>query len=177
MTSPYTVLIGQPMPNARFFRRSAMPAVGAFNLDFPYVSDRDWLMRWREAGLVTVAIPQRVYRYRQHAGSLTYDPRGPRTAGIRVDLLALAQKWRSNSSTSRQTRRTAALLEGRCRAMLALGALSRGRIGEAARLLLTSGGRPSLVPIGDVICAAADRLLAAAAPGGRAGARDAGRSV
>jgi hypothetical protein len=177
MTSPYTVLIGQPMPNARFFRRSAMPGIGAFSLDYPYVADRDWLMRWREAGLMTVAIPQRVYRYRQHADSMTYGPRGPRTAGIRADLLALAQNWRSNPATSRQARHAAALLEGRCRAMLALGALSRGHIVEAAHLLLTSAGRPSLAPLGYVICSAADRLLAPASPAARAGARDVARTM
>jgi glycosyltransferase involved in cell wall biosynthesis len=175
MTSPYTVLIGQPMPNARFFRRSAMATIGAFSLEYPYVADRDWLVRWREAGLITIAIPQRVYRYRQHAGSMTYDPRGPRTAGIRADLLALAQNWRSNLSASSQARRAAALLEGRCRAMLALGALSRGKVAEATRLLLTSAGRPSLAPLGYVICSAADRVLAPMFPAGRAGARSADR--
>ena len=169
MTSPYTVLIGQPMPNARFFRRTAMAAIGAFSLDYPYVADRDWLMRWREAGLVTVAIPQRVYRYRQHADSMTYAPHGPRTAGIRADLLALAQNWRSKPAASRQSRHAAALLEGRCRAMLAVGALARGHIAEAAQLLLTSAGRPSLAPLGYVICSAADRLLAPNSPTARDG--------
>ena len=158
MTSPYTVLIGQPMPNARFFRRRAMAAVGAFSLDFPYVADRDWLMRWREAGLATVAIPQRVYRYRQHAGSMTFGPRGPHTRDLRADLLALAQSWRSNASASRQARQTAALLEGRCRAMLTLDALRHGRIGDAARLLLTHDGRPSLASLTLVLSASVDRI-------------------
>jgi hypothetical protein len=136
-----------------------MAAVGQFSLDYRYVADRDWLTRWYEAGLQTVAIPQRVYRYRQHAGSLTFDPQGPHTFAIRADLLALAQKWRSSPSASRATRSMAALLEGRCRAMLAWGALRRGRITEAAQRLFVGGGRLSLAPLAFVICASIDRLF------------------
>jgi glycosyltransferase involved in cell wall biosynthesis len=158
MTSPRTALIGRCIPNARFFRRSAMAAIGQFSLDYRYVADRDWLTRWYEAGLPTVAIPQRVYRYRQHAGSLTFDPQGPHTFAIRADLLALAQKWRSSPAASRETRRIAALLEGRCRAMLAWGALRHGQIKQAARLLFARGGRLSFAPLAFVICASIDRL-------------------
>jgi hypothetical protein len=61
--------------------------------------------------------------------------------------------------------------------MLAAGALARGHIAEAARLLLTSAGRPSLAPLGYVICSAADRLLALTSPTARASARDAERTM
>jgi glycosyltransferase involved in cell wall biosynthesis len=159
ITSPRTLLIGQCMVNARFFRRAEMASVGRFSLDYRYVADRDWLIRWHEAGLVTAAIPQPVYRYRQHRGSLTFNPRGPHTSAIRADLLALAQKWRLNASASRETRRIAGLLEGRCRAMLALEALQRGHIAKAARLLLSNDGRPSVTPLGRVVCASIDRLV------------------
>ena len=159
MTSPRTALIGKCIPNARFFRRSAMAAIGAFAIEYRYVADRDWLTRWHEAGLVTAAIPQRVYRYRQHGGSLTFDPGGPHTTAIRSDLLALGQKWRSSTTASHETRRIAALLEGRCRAMLALEALQQADLGKAARLLFSNGRRPSVAPIGRVIRASIDRLL------------------
>jgi glycosyltransferase involved in cell wall biosynthesis len=153
------LLIGQCMVNARFFRRAEMARVGGFSLDYRYASDRDWLTRWYEAGLTTAAIPQRVYRYRQHRGSLTFDPRGPHTAAIRADLLALAQRWRVNASASRETRRIAGLLEGRCRAMLALGAVQRGQSRKAAQLLFSNDGRASFAPLGRVFCASIDRLV------------------
>jgi glycosyltransferase involved in cell wall biosynthesis len=162
LISPRSCLIGSCIPNARFFRRSAMAAIGRFSLDYRYVSDRDWLTRWYEAGLTTIAIPQRVYRYRQHPGSLTFDPRGPHTQAIRSELLALAQKWRMNSAASPETRRMAALLEGRCRAMLGLGALRQGQLSEAARLFFSIGGRPSLAPLAFTIRACLDRLIAGA---------------
>ncbi len=89
---------------------------------------------------------------------MTFDPRGPRTAALRADLLALAQTWRANPVADRETRDVAALLEGRCRAMLTLDALRGGRIGEAARLVATSDGRPSLSPLASVLRASLDRL-------------------
>jgi glycosyltransferase involved in cell wall biosynthesis len=159
ITSPRTLLIGQCMVNARFFRRAQMARVGPFSLDYRYVADRDWLIRWYEAGLVTAAIAQRVYRYRQHTGSLTFNPRGPHTEAIRADLLALAQKWRRNASASRETRRIAGLLEGRCRAMLTLGALQRGHVAKAGQLLLSDDGRLAFAPLGRVVCASIDRLV------------------
>jgi hypothetical protein len=162
LASPRTSLIGRCIPNARFFRRDAMAVIGPFSLDFRYVSDRDWLTRWYEAGLTTVAIQEPIYRYRQHPGSLTFDPRGPHTAAIRRDLLALAQKWRSSATASRETRGIAALLEGRCRIMLGLDALRRGQIGEAAGLMFARRGRPSLTPLALGIRACVDRVITGA---------------
>jgi glycosyltransferase involved in cell wall biosynthesis len=162
LLSPRTCLIGSCIPNARFFRRSAMAAIGQFSLDFRYVADRDWLTRWYEAGFTTLAITHRVYRYRQHAGSLTFDPHGPHTEAIRRDLLALAEKWRTWPAARPETRRAAALLEGRCRTMLGLGALRQGQIGEAARLFCSAGGQPSLAPLGLSLRACLDRLRAGA---------------
>jgi glycosyltransferase involved in cell wall biosynthesis len=162
LISPRTCLIGSCVPNARFFRRAAMAAIGPFSLEFRYVSDRDWLTRWYEAGFTTTAVRQPVYRYRQHPGSLTFDPHGPHVAAIRADLLALAQKWRTNSAASPETRRVAALLEGRCRTMLGLDAVQRGQIREAARLLLSIGGHPSLAPLALSVRACVDRIIAGA---------------
>lgn len=158
LTTPRAVLIGKIIPNARFFRRSAMLAVGLFSLDYRYVSDRDWLMRWRESGFTTASIPRRVYRYRQHAGSLTFGPPDAPAGPLRADLMALARRWRLDGSASRTTRRDAALLEGRCRAMLALEALQRRDYGAAARLVCTSGGAVSAAPLGMILRACADRV-------------------
>jgi glycosyltransferase involved in cell wall biosynthesis len=159
LLSPRTCLIGRCIPNARFFRRSAMAAIGRFSLDYRYVSDRDWLTRWYEARLTTIAIPRCVYRYRQHPGSLTFDPQGPHVQAIRRELLALGQKWRMTPSASRETRRTAALLEGRCRTVLGLGALRRGQVAEAARLFFSDGGRPSPAALMLTLRACVDRLI------------------
>jgi glycosyltransferase involved in cell wall biosynthesis len=154
--SPRTVLIGSCVPNARFFRRSAMARIGTFDLSYRYVADRDWLARWLEAGLRTVAIPQNVYRYKQHVGSLTFDPERRREAAIRTELVALGRRWRADKSASTSLRWIATGLEGRCRLRLATVAAQQGRMADAADRLLFDKERLSLMPLVTIMCGGID---------------------
>ena len=147
LASPRATLIGSCAPNARFFRREAMVRIGPFSMAYRYVSDRDWLTRWYEAGLATATIPNVVYRYRQHAASLTFDADRRRELAIREELVRLARRWRNDAGASAETRRMAALLEGRCVATLAAAALRRGRVTECGHWLFESDGRSSLEPL------------------------------
>jgi glycosyltransferase involved in cell wall biosynthesis len=156
ISSPRTTLIGSCAPNARFFRRDAMAQIGPFSLQYRYVSDRDWLTRWFESGLKTVAIPDRVYRYRQHGGSLTFRAQRPNELAIRAELLALARQWRDDPSASPQTRRVAVLLEGRCLGVLALAALSQRLRGRPAHHRLVDTQRRILAPVAAVCLGAVD---------------------
>jgi glycosyltransferase involved in cell wall biosynthesis len=141
--TPRTALIGDCIPNARFFRRPAMEKVGPFSLDYRFVADRDWLTRWHEAGLKTVAIPETVYVYGQHPDSMTFDAAGQHDLAIREELLRLAQHWRRDERTSAETRHVARMLEGRVRVALGLAAMRTGRLGEAGRWLWQEGDRAS----------------------------------
>lgn len=158
LASPRTALIGSCIPNARFFRRSAMAQVGPFSLKYRFVGDRDWLTRWYEAGMKTVAVAQPVYRYGQHAGSLTFDRDRSSETAIRIELIALAQRWRTDPTASDATRRMAQLLEGRCRSAVALNALRAGRMVEAIHWLFKDQGRASSAPLAMTARAAFDWL-------------------
>jgi glycosyltransferase involved in cell wall biosynthesis len=151
LASPRITLIGSCTPNARFFRRESMMRVGPFSLDYRFVSDRDWLTRWYEAGLSTATIPNVVYRYRQHAGSMTFDADRRHEWPIREELLRLARRWRNDVGASAETRRIAGFLEGRCVAMLAASALRNGQIVEFGRWLFERDGRRSITPLISVI--------------------------
>jgi glycosyltransferase involved in cell wall biosynthesis len=158
LASPRIALIGSCALNARFMRRAAMMRIGPFSLDYKYVSDRDWLTRWYEAGLSTVTIDDDVYRYRQHAGSLTFDAARSGELPIRRDLLRLARRWRNDPAASSETRRVALALEGRCIAKLAAAALRERQIADAARLLCEIDGRRSPGPMIAVVRGAIDWL-------------------
>jgi len=158
LASPRIALIGSCALNARFMRRTAIMRIGAFDPDYKYVSDRDWLMRWYEAGLSTVTIDDVVYRYRQHAGSLTFDAARSGELPIRKDLLRLARHWRNNPAASAETRRIALALEGRCIAALAGAALRERQIADAARWLCEIDGRRSPGPMISVVSGAIDWL-------------------
>jgi glycosyltransferase involved in cell wall biosynthesis len=148
LASSYTALIGAGCSlNARFFRRDAVARVGPFSLDYQYVSDRDWLVRWYELGLRTTTIPDIVYRYRQHAGSLTFDADRRREWAMRKELIRLARRWRHDAEASAETKRAANVLEGRCVATLAARAIRTGHLAEFGQWLLKRDGRPSLDPL------------------------------
>jgi glycosyltransferase involved in cell wall biosynthesis len=156
LASPRTTLIASCAPNARFFRRTAMARIGSFSLDYKYVSDRDWLTRWYEAGLVTATIPDVVYRYRQHPGSMTFDADRKREMAIRAELLVLARRWTRDASASRETRTMARALEGRCVFALFRTALRRGRFTDAVRLMTTNDGRLTLSVLGSLAIGGGD---------------------
>jgi glycosyltransferase involved in cell wall biosynthesis len=158
LASPRTTLIGSCATNARFFRREAMARIGPFSLDYKYVSDRDWLTRWYEAGFVTIAIPFVVYRYGQHPGSLTMDADRRRELVIREEMVRLARRWRNNATASSETRDMAVLLEGRCIGYLVLAALRQLRFDDARRWLF-GVERPSADPIISIIRAVPDWVL------------------
>ena len=151
LTSARTALIGACTINARFIRRDAMARIGPFTLDYTYVSDRDWLTRWHEAGLATATINDVVLRYRQHAGSLTFDADRRRELPIREDLLRLARRWRDDPFAHPETRRIAALLEGRCVATLAVVALCKGNLAELGQRLFVDQGQRSIAPFVSII--------------------------
>jgi glycosyltransferase involved in cell wall biosynthesis len=158
LSSPRVSLIGSCVPNARFFRRSAMAKAGPFSLEYQYVSDRDWLTRWYELGLKTVSIPQRVYRYRQHRGSLTFRALRPNELAIRSELLELARRWRDDATASRETRRCAILLEGRCIATFVLLSLRDRQLADALRWIFVDNGRWSIAPIGALLRSVIDLI-------------------
>jgi glycosyltransferase involved in cell wall biosynthesis len=158
LLSPRTALIGSCSPNARFFRRAAMDRVGPFSLDYRYVSDRDWLTRWYEAKLPTATIPNVVYRYQQHPGSLTFDLDRRHELAIREEMLRLARRWRADPAASAETKQISTLLEGRCIATLSIAALRDRRIADAIRWVLDDHGHYSLGPIASVVRSGTDWL-------------------
>jgi glycosyltransferase involved in cell wall biosynthesis len=147
LRTPRTSLIGACVPNARFFRRSAAAEVGLFDISYKFVSDRDWLTRWYQLDLTTIALPRKVYVYRQHADSLTFDSDRRRELEIRAELLRLAHSWRTDKATRPEVVQMAVLLEGRCRATLALRAARRADLLAFIENLLLRDGRASLAPL------------------------------
>ena len=159
IATPRTVLIGACVPNARFFRRTAMARIGTFDAGLRFVADRDWLLRWYEAGLTTIALRLPVYRYVQHAGSLTFDAEQRSNRAIRIELAALARRWQNDPHSSAATRRMATLLAGRCLAVQAITAARRGRIREAFTSVFLDDGRLTWAAPCAIVAAGFDWLV------------------
>jgi glycosyltransferase involved in cell wall biosynthesis len=97
MLRPQSVVTGVPIINARFFHRRLLDRVGLFDQRFPVVADRDYLIRCIAAGVSVVAIPERLYRYTSHPGSLSIFAYR-RSLQVERDLAAARERLRERHS-------------------------------------------------------------------------------
>ena len=65
--------IGIPFFNSWFFHRSVFGQIGNFNLAYPISADREFMLRFALAQLKYTTLNKLLYRYREHAGSMTFD--------------------------------------------------------------------------------------------------------
>lgn len=87
------VTLGVPVTNARFFRRTLYDRVGYADLRYRIASDRDYLFRAALAKPITRILDQVVYRYRQHADSLTINSAASNEPKMREEYLAITEDW------------------------------------------------------------------------------------
>ena len=124
------ILRGVSAINARFFRREFMDRVGAFDLGYRIASDREWLVRAAMLQPEHTIVPQRVYAYRSHEGSLTIHEPDRNALVMRAEHVDLAERL---LPSARQPADQAELraLHRRESAVLAVDALVRGDLGQA----------------------------------------------
>lgn len=79
--------------NSLCIRRSVFDSIGLFRTDMRLAADREWLLRAWCVGIGVIDIPQPVYRYLVHSGSLTLDRAGRNFATIRHEHLAIIQRY------------------------------------------------------------------------------------
>jgi glycosyltransferase involved in cell wall biosynthesis len=85
------VALGQPILNARFFRRRVFDAVGLFDPQYRIAGDREFLLRMAFAEIRSEYLPRCVYRYRAHPGSMTFDPSGVRAEATNEEYWRIAE--------------------------------------------------------------------------------------
>jgi glycosyltransferase involved in cell wall biosynthesis len=153
----HAALLGHCITNARFFRRSVFDRVGHFSTSYPRSADREFLVRCSAAGIRSVPVPTLLYRYRSHAGSLTFSSPMSRNENLSLELLNLAQDLQCRRLPRPDILAKARVLEGRCVAVLAARLLQRGNVRQAAALF-TRNGRISVAPLYALVAAVFHRL-------------------
>jgi hypothetical protein len=88
------------MINARLFRRSTFEELGGFSLEYSLASDRDFLLRAAEDGLIQRELDAMTYRYRWHAGSSTMTAFNSLTDRLSSENLAMARRHLSRCSSN-----------------------------------------------------------------------------
>jgi len=153
----HAVLIGNCIPNARFFRRSVFTKIGLFSTSYRAVADREFLARTMIADVQTLPLDSLAYRYRRHPGSLTLADRAERGKTFRTELLRLALNIARHPRATDELRVKARALEGRCLATLGLDRLKAGDPLGAARLLIATDGRPASASFRALVAGFLDR--------------------
>jgi hypothetical protein len=87
------VLFGAPAINANAVRKTTYERVGLYDERYRIAADREWLLRALLAGVTIRPIPETVYIYRAHAGSLTIHDRSPAVAKLVCEHLDMASRW------------------------------------------------------------------------------------
>ena len=101
--SAENIALGEPMINARLFRKSSFEKLGGFSLDYSLASDRDFLLRATEAGVIQYQVDSLTYCYRWHTGSSTMTEGNKLTSKLSQENLAIAKTHLPRaSSTSRR---------------------------------------------------------------------------
>jgi len=129
--SLYNVLLGSPHMNARFFRRSLLDRIGPFDDRFDIVSDRDFLIRLYLCRPVSRRVNRVVYHYRQHPGSLTFNPGMARRLEYGREYISIAAKFLDRSDIPHDMRRALVFWHSREAAVAFRQALRRGRVRPA----------------------------------------------
>ena len=87
------ITFGNPLPNARFYRRALLERTGDFDLRYRLGSDRDWLLRMLRLNPREAVMEQLVYRYRRHGESLTINDHSHLAEPLWRECLAIAESW------------------------------------------------------------------------------------
>ena len=101
------IALGEPMINARLIKKSAFEKLGGFSLEYSLASDRDFLLRAVETGVVQQQFDAMTYCYRWHTGSSTMTEGNALTARLSQENLAIAKTHlpRASSTSKRSLRR------------------------------------------------------------------------
>lgn len=130
--SLHNVLLGVALINARFFRRELAARTGAMDLCFRIAADREFLLRMAFGHPRETILPVPVYRYRQHAGSLTINGRERSAATYRAEHVELAEKHLAAADRTAADQRILRTFHSRESAALAVHALQSGQWRGAA---------------------------------------------
>jgi glycosyltransferase involved in cell wall biosynthesis len=122
------IALGEPMINARLFRKSAFEKLGGFSLEYSLASDRDFLLRAAETEVIQQQLDAITYRYRWHSGSSTMTEGNALTTRLSQENLVIA-KTHLPKATGR-SRRALRQWHDRLTVQAAMNALEECRLAE-----------------------------------------------
>lgn len=96
--------IGSPFMNAWFFRKSVFKSIGNFNIAYQIVADRDFMLRFALNNLSWSRLDKKVYQYRQHSGSMTFDITDQKLERIASEHIGLTDDYLKQKEISAEAK-------------------------------------------------------------------------
>ena len=140
-------LFGNPGINGCFFRRSVFERVGVFNNDFHICADRDFFTRTALAKITSVSLNEPTLFYRAHAASQTINRTRSNILPIANELFRMASDFLKRSKEARDNRGLARAWQAFEGARLGFVLARRGRLSDAAKLLIRCSRQNPLWPL------------------------------
>ncbi len=137
------ITLGNPLPNARFYRRGLVQCTGEFDLRYRLAADRDWLLRMVRLAPREVVLPQTVYRYRRHAGSLTINDHDHLAEPLWRESIAIADEWLARDDLAVELRAVLCAWRRRQCIQASLHFLRHGPRAKAAEFMRLGAGDPA----------------------------------
>lgn len=134
------VTTGEPIHNARFFRRSWFRRAGFYDIRYPLAADRDFLVRSLMLGLRTVPLERMVYQYRRFQGPNANHFNIRRSQKLHEEFVMIARHYMTSVMSPDPLRRAAQrwyAVETFRRVMAKI----RGKSWREARALATEAGQ------------------------------------
>ena len=91
------ITLGIPIINARFFRRRVYKRFGLYDTRYRIAADREFLLRVALGNIEWASVDKVVYWYRQHPGSLTFNPKSPFLMKKCEEYLDIAERYIGSS--------------------------------------------------------------------------------
>jgi glycosyltransferase len=137
------ITLGNPLPNARFYRRTLIERTGKFDLRYRLAADRDWLLRMARLAPREVVLEQPVYRYRRHAGSLTINDHDQLAEPLWRESIAIAGEWLAKNDLAADQRAILGAWRRQQCIQASLHFLRHGPRGKAAEFMRLGASDPA----------------------------------
>lgn len=135
----YDVTTGEPIHNARFFRRSWFRRAGFYDTRYRLAADRDFLVRSLMLGLRTAPLERMVYEYHRFQGPNTNHLNVRRSQKLHEEHLMIARHYMTSSMSPDPLRRAAQRWYAVESFRRVVGKIRAKSWGEARRLAAEAG--------------------------------------
>ena len=129
------IAMGNPVFNARFFRKRVYERLGTFDASYSIISDRHFLSRVFLSGIKQARLNRIVYHYRWHEGSLTFNPTHRFGKMAEEEHLVMTEHHLLHSKLGRQDRAALKYWHSRKASAATRRRLKDKKLKEAARYM------------------------------------------